>query len=216
MGPNRILPIPVPPRAVLFDMDGVLVDTFDAWVAVLDACRRRRGMPPIGPEGVRASWGQGLLADCETIFPGEDPARLAAEYEASFAAHAHLVRAETGAVEAVRTARGAGAATAVVTNSPRGLAERIVAAAGMADGFDVVAGGDEVPKGKPDPDLVHLALARLRVAPDLCVFVGDTTLDEEAARAAGVPFVGYRLGRGARVDRLGDLAGLLGLVPRPR
>jgi HAD superfamily hydrolase (TIGR01509 family) len=207
------LPIPCPPAAVLFDMDGVLVDTFDAWVAVIDESRSRRALAPLGPGGVRACWGQGLLADCQTIFPGEDPARLAAEYDAGFLKHLARVRPEPGAIDAVRTLRAAGCRTAVVTNSPVALAERIVRLIDLEGGFDAIAGGDEVPKGKPDPDLVLLALGRLDAEASRAVLVGDTRLDLEAGRAAGVAVVGYRLdGADARIEHLHELGPRLGVV----
>ncbi len=203
--------IPRPPGSVLFDMDGVLVDTFEAWVAVLDECRTRRGMSPLGPGPVRDSWGQGLLADCRTFFPGETPATLAAEYDAGFARHLARVRPEPGAPEAVRAVRAAGIPLALVTNTPRALARRILDQVGVLDAFNVIAGGDEVARGKPDPDLVLLALERIGPRQAAGVLVGDTRLDVDAGRAARIPVVGYRISADARVDDLAELPALLGL-----
>ena len=107
--------------------------------------------------------------------------------------------------------RAAGCRTAVVTNSPVALAERIVRAIGLEGEFDVLAGGDEVPRGKPDPDLTLLALARLGASAGHAALVGDTLLDVASGRAAGVAVVGYRLdGADARIERLSDLPALLG------
>lgn len=202
--------IPRPPRAVLFDLDGVLVDTFDAWVAVLDGCRVRRGLPALGDAPIRATWGQGLQADCRSFFPGEDPAVLAREYDQGFLDNLALVRPMPGVDETVRALRGAGRSIGLVTNSPVALARRILAGLGLLAEFDVVAGGDEVPKGKPDPALVHLALARLEVAAAEAVLVGDTGFDVGAGTAAGVAVIGYGLDADGRVDRLPDLIPILG------
>ena len=209
-------PLPRPPRAVLFDLDGVLVDTFDAWVAVLDECRARRGLPPLGPEPVRRTWGQGILADCHSFFPGEDPARLALEYDLGFRRHLGRVRLTPGVRELLHALLLADVPAAVVTNSPRGLTGRILRDHGIADLFAAVACGDEVPRGKPDPAVVHLALGRLGTGPEGTVLVGDTSLDVEAGRAARIPVVGFRIhGGDARVDAMEELYELLA-IPRHR
>ncbi len=210
MQPLRSLPRP--PEAVLFDMDGVVVDTFDAWVAVLADCRRRRGLPILSAQAVRDCWGQGLMADCETLFPGADPIALAREYDEGFLRHLDGVAPEPGAVETICAIAAAGVRVALVTNSPVALARRILDRVRLRDAFDEIAGGDEVPRGKPDPGLIELALRRLGAEPGRCVLVGDTALDIEASRAAGVPAIGYRIDGGdARIDALPALLPLLGI-----
>lgn len=205
------LPIPRPPAAVLFDLDGVLADSFDAWVAVLDGCRTRRGLPPLGSAPVRASWGQGIAADVRTYFPGETVARLAREYDEGFLEHIGRVRPIEGAPATVGSIAAAGLSVAVVTNSPVALAKRVLVRLGLCDLVGTIAGGDEVPRGKPDPALVLLALERLGLKPREAVFVGDTELDVAAGRAARIPVVGYRIQGDERVDRMPDLLPLLGL-----
>lgn len=208
--------LPRPPRAVLFDLDGVLVDTFDAWVAVLDECRRTRGFEPLGPEPIRESWGQGILADCRTFFPGEDPRNLAREYDAGFEEHLTKVRPMPGLAGALGALEQASIPAAVVTNSPSGMTRRLlesVAVGGLPLGsfFEVVAAGDEVARGKPAPDLLLLALERLGLFARGAVMVGDTDNDRLAAAAARIPFLGFRILADEHIDAMNELAPALGL-----
>ncbi|UCF68766.1 MAG: HAD family hydrolase [Acidobacteriota bacterium] len=200
------------PAAVLFDLDGVIVDTFDVWEAVLEQCRAVRGLAPLGRQRIRECWGQGIVADCETLFPGTDPRRLAGEYERAFSQHLPAVRTICGAPEAIRTARRAGARLAVVTNSPAGLARDVLSSVGLIELFDAICGGDEVPRGKPDPALVRLALARLSIAPSEALMIGDSPLDVEAARQAGVLAIGYRVDGDLRLEQLDQLEDLVHLT----
>lgn len=200
-------------RAVLFDMDGVLIETFDAWCAVMEGCRTARGLPPLGRQAIRDTWGQGVLADCRAFFPGTEPAELAADYARGFRQHVDKVRTEPGVERILKRLRERLVPLAVVTNSPRQLTDDILGALGLRDRFDTLATGDEVREGKPHPEMLHLALERLGTGagPSSAVMIGDTENDARAARAACIPFVGYRISGDASIDHLEQLEVLLGL-----
>jgi HAD superfamily hydrolase (TIGR01509 family) len=199
-------------NAVLFDMDGVLIETFDAWCAVMEGCRSSRGLPPLGREAIRRTWGQGILVDCRSFFPSTSPRELAREYARGFREHADKVRVEPGAAAALDALAARDLPRAVVTNSPRRLTEEVLRAVGLWERFDAAATGDEVRHGKPDPEIISLALERLGVAPgDGVVMIGDTGNDAEAARRARIPFVGYRIPGDATIERLEQLQEALGL-----
>jgi beta-phosphoglucomutase-like phosphatase (HAD superfamily) len=123
------------------------------------------------------------------LFP-EEPDRLAREYDDRFAAHVERVRAEPGIVEAVHGLRARGVRTALVTNNPAAPARRVLETIGLHEALPVIAAGDEVARVKHDPDLVHLALARLGTGALRRVLVGDTDLDRRAGWAARVAVVG--------------------------
>jgi HAD superfamily hydrolase (TIGR01509 family) len=192
-------------------MDGVLIESFDAWVAVLDECRARRGLPALGAAGVRATWGQGIAEDCRSLFPGTSVDELSQEYDEGFERHVGLVRAIPGARELVEAAHASETPRAVVTNSPVAMARRVLDQVGLIELLPVLTGGDEVERGKPDPAMVRLALERLGRPAAGSVLLGDTPLDVRAARAAGVFALGYQCEADARVESLREAQLLLGL-----
>jgi HAD superfamily hydrolase (TIGR01509 family) len=93
-----------------------------------------------------------------------------------------------GAVEAVR-ALSERVPLGLASSSPRGLIDAVLAAAGLAGRFAVTVSSEEVPLGKPAPDVYLLALARLRVAPGAAVAVEDSGAGIRAAAAAGMRVV---------------------------
>ncbi len=193
------------PRAVLFDLDGVLIDSFDVWVAVLGDCCSARGLPRPSSDVVRRHWGQGIAADSRTLVRGANPRDLAGEYVRGFERHADRVREIPGARALVRRLRDAGLRLAVVTNSPVRIAEQALAGLGVSADFETICGGDEVAEGKPDPAVVRLALERLGVEPPQAAMIGDTDLDVRAARAAGVHAIGLRVEADVTVSCLEDV-----------
>ena len=176
------------PAAVLFDLDGVLIDSYEVWFHLMNATASDLGYPAIARETFHGCWGQGLEADRERFFPGHTEQQIAAYYDAHFADHvAHLHTSPHVAAVFARLGERA-IPSAVVTNSPADLARKLVARAGATPG--VVVGGDDVDHAKPAPDMVWRACELLAVEPGLALLVGDSGYDRAAARAAGVRFAG--------------------------
>ncbi len=176
-------------RALLFDLDGVLVDTYDVWLHLLGDVARRLGYPPIPPDEYRLSWGQGIEVDVARFFPRHTIEEIRRLYAELYGDHLGHLRVMEGAEEALRALAPP---KAVITNSPKALAGRALEIARLGHHFRTVVGCDDVPRSKPAPDMVFEACRRLGVAPAEAVLVGDSCYDEDAARAAGVPFVQFR------------------------
>jgi phosphoglycolate phosphatase/AHBA synthesis associated protein len=193
------------PGAVLFDMDGVLVRSEEAWLRVLeDAGRRFRGSP-VTREEFAPTFGQGTAADVSVFGLRCTPAELDAFYVEHLPRYAGEVWVNPDARELLETLAARGLRRAVVTNSVSPLARALLGAAHLLEFFEVLACADLVANSKPAPDLVLYALGRLGVAPGSAVMVGDSRFDRGAAQAAGVRFVGLGLDGDARIERLGEL-----------
>jgi phosphoglycolate phosphatase/AHBA synthesis associated protein len=197
------------PRAVLFDLDGVLVKSAEPWFrAVAEAGRRFRGRPITRAE-FTPTFGQGTTADIEAFGLRCTPAELDRFYLEAFPRFADAVWVNPAAAPVLAALRAHGRAAAVVTNTVAPLTATVLAAAGLTPLLDAVACASEVPHAKPAPDVVHLALARLGAAAGEAWMVGDSRFDRDAARAAGVYFVGLGLDGDARIEVLGALLPLV-------
>ena len=190
-------------RAVLFDMDGVLVDSFEAWLRLMNATARRFGRPPVGREQFRAVYGQPTEEDVRVFFPGRTVAEVEAFYDAHFGDHAEHVEANPDAPAVLAALRRMGVGVGVVTNTPSPLARRILEGLGLAP--DALVGGSDVPAAKPAPDMVLRACGLLGAAPADALVVGDSDYDRRAAAAAGVRFAGLGIDGDVRLARLSDV-----------
>ncbi|HVP68787.1 MAG TPA: HAD-IA family hydrolase [Anaeromyxobacteraceae bacterium] len=175
-------------RAVVFDLDGTLVDSReDLYRAVAYALARLR-LPPRSLEEVTGFVGEGaarLVA--RSVAPADhllEPALALwrQHYDAHLLDHTRLYPGIAAALAAARVP------LAVHTNKPGAMARRILDGLGVLGRFSLVVGGDEAPR-KPDPAGTLSILARLGVAASEAVFVGDSPVDRATAAAAGVRFV---------------------------
>jgi len=200
-------------RAILFDLDGVLVDSKAAWLAALNQLRREAGRPDVRPEEFEQTWGQSTADDAGRFFGGMyTEAELSARYEQEFARHLHAVRRiEPDVDRALDRLRKAGFLLAVTTNAPRGTADDMLAVTRLSALFATVVTPDDVAVAKPAPDMLLAACRRLGVPASDAILVGDTIVDAIAGQAAGIPVIGYRMpGTARRIERLDDLLTLLG------
>ncbi len=196
-------------KAVLFDLDGVLVDSKHAWSkAVAEAGERFRGRA-IDYEEFDPTFGQGTAADIPLFGLSCTAAELDRFYEEAFVRHLDAVRVEPSGPRVLTELRARGLKLAVVTNSVAKVARAALTHAGLLAHLDALATADQVAESKPAPDLPLLALRMLGVGAGEAVLVGDSRFDQEAAEAAGVWFTGLRIDGDARVERLEELLELL-------
>lgn len=199
------------PAAVLFDKDGTILPFIPFWTtwtrtfrAALEASGVLDGAPPgmLDWSANTRTASHGASLDVATmavlrervaallVSAGTDPNEATAVVEAAARAADALaetlpVEAHEGFVEAVHALREQGIAVAVVTGDDEARAARQLHALGLIRDVAVVIGGDRGLPGKPDPATLLAGCAGLEVAPEDCVYVGDSLVDVRAARAAG-------------------------------
>jgi HAD superfamily hydrolase (TIGR01509 family) len=178
--------------AVLFDMDGVLVDSEPVWFEVeRDVVERLGGT--WGREHQARCIGGTVDATCRYIVDltgsSRTPEDVQQEVLASMAARfTDALTVHVGALELVNAVRSRGARTALVTSSYRVLVDPALGWLG-ADRFDAVITGDEVSRGKPHPDPYLTACRALGVRPEFAIAIEDAPSGIQAAEAAGCAVV---------------------------
>lgn len=176
-------------EAVVFDLDGVLVDSEHVWDDVREELARERG----GRWHERAQADMMGMSSTEwsrymhdviglTEPPEEINAEVVRRMEARYAEHLPLVE---GAVEAVRRLAGT-FRLGLASSSNRALIELVLEKAGIADLFQATVSSEEVERGKPAPDVFLEAARRLGVAPERCAAIEDSGNGIRAAQRAGM------------------------------
>jgi phosphoglycolate phosphatase len=180
-------PQPVVLRAVLFDFDGTLADSYPAIAASVNHVRAGCGLPPLTVEQVRPHVGRGPERLMETTVGQGSVAANVAAYRAH---HPSVMREGTrllpGAAVALKELQRRGLMLGVCSNKPVEFTRKLLGWLDLSDRFAVVLGPEDVPNPKPAPDMLQLALRRLDVAPADALYVGDMVVDVETGRAAGV------------------------------
>jgi phosphoglycolate phosphatase len=180
--------------AVVFDLDGTLVDSLGDIAAALNHALAAYSLPELGEDEIRGYVGDGASALCARaarLAPtAAELAPLLAEFLARYTAHA-TVKTELvpGARELLR-ALGRTLPLALLTNKPRRTTDAVLAGLDLARHFQVVIAGDDLPEKKPDPAPLRAIAARLGLGPESLVMVGDGPQDIECGRAAGARTVG--------------------------
>jgi HAD superfamily hydrolase (TIGR01509 family) len=178
-------------QAVVFDNDGLLLDTEAAWTRAEEDLFARRGRA-FTTEHKRALIGSSpttsaVMLEAMLDSPGEGEA-LTDELHALVMAEVLAgVPPRPGALELIDALRAAGVRLAVASNSRREFVEHALRTAGLADGrFDVVVTADDVAAPKPAPDLYLSACSALGAAPERCAALEDSAVGVASAVAAGL------------------------------
>jgi len=196
------------PRAVLFDLDGTLLDSAPDLAAAANAMLAELGLPARDPAMIATYIGKGIPKLVERTLTGSldavaDPAVLARAlpiYEHHYAAESGRRSVPfPGVIEGLRALHDARVPLACITNKAERFTIDLLRGTGLDGFFKAVICGDTVVRKKPDAEPVLTACARLDVRPVDALMIGDSANDVQAARAAGCPVwcvpYGYNEGR---------------------
>jgi|GEM_PF-272318 len=185
-------PIPLPSRltALIFDLDGTLIDSAAGIASCLDQISQDRGQGPVSPQQVRRLVSRGaaeLVSSCLNSTDADaDLKRFRALYGQRRTTRAELY---DGVFDGVTRLAGLGLPLGICTNKPQHLTDRILDDVGLAFCFQAVVGGDAASGHKPDPAHLAEVSRRLKLPLSGSALVGDSEVDEAAARAASLPFL---------------------------
>ncbi len=211
-------------RGVVFDLDGTLIDSYEAITESLNAALVAEGLDPLGVEQVRGMVGLGL----ETLIAramGEARVesgvrRFRERYDRICLARTSLLPEVAETLDALHRR---GYRMAVASNKPSHFGWRLLEGLHVRRYLDTVLGPDVVSNKKPHPEMLQRAMQAMRVGSAETLYVGDMEIDVETARAAGVPVIVVPTGSRTLEDleRAGadgiitSFKDLLGLLPGP-
>lgn len=187
--------------AVLFDLDGTLIDSAPDIHALANRILDAEGAAPLSIDEARSFVGRGAPAFVAQMcaareLPKANETRLLAEFIEGYNDAVSLTQPYHGVREALDVLQASGHLLAICTNKPEMPARSVLAHLGLDHAFPVVLGGDSVARKKPDPQM--LDEARRTLGAQRAIFVGDSEVDAETAWRAGLPFLlhikGYRTG----------------------
>lgn len=209
-------------RAAIIDLDGTMLDTVPDFELALNGMRAELGLAPVTQAQIKDMVGKGsekLIRDVLSL--DFDAARVDELFDAAMVSYQRHYLAINGerstlypqVVEGLKALRDQGLRVACVTNKPIAFATPLLARKGLAPYFELVYGGDSLPRKKPDPLPLLQVCRDFGLAPEQVVAIGDSSNDAEAARAAGccvltVPY-GYNHGRPVHEIKSDGIVGTL-------
>jgi phosphoglycolate phosphatase len=174
-------------RAVLFDLDGTLVDSYAALSEAVNFALREHGLDELSDETIRGYVGEGLEMLLDRVFEGKVPITATDAFESRYdeicCEQSHVL----SDVEATLAALSAlNVAMAVCTNKPTAFSRKILEFLNLASFFEAIVGPDLAGARKPQAQHVLHTLEATKCAPEEALFVGDMPIDIEAAHNSGI------------------------------
>ena len=206
---GRSLSRPLSVRAVLFDLDGTLVDSAPDLTFAANKMLSALGYPPVNCSQVKGWVGDGvgsLVRRALTTILGDVPAESLIEqsYVLFQRYYAESVYQDStlypGVHETLQTLKSSGLALACVTNKPSRFTKPVLEKSGLTGFFGAVVSGDDLSLKKPDPAPLEFAAEQLGVPLTACVLVGDSINDIRAAGAAEIPVLWATYGYAGQDD----------------
>jgi N-acetyl-D-muramate 6-phosphate phosphatase len=179
-------------KAVLFDLDGTLIDTAADFIRIIQDMCREENRDVVDAALIRTQVSEGARAMVKLVYPEldvEDPVFLA-HRQRFLDLYGNDIAVDTDLFEGMypllETLEKHHIPWGIVTNKPRWLSEALLKALNLTERCSVLVCPEDVTKTKPDPEPMYLAAKQISVAPEDCIYVGDHPRDIDAGRHANM------------------------------
>ena len=193
-------------RAIVFDLDGTLIDSLPDMTASTNTLLVEEGLPPLDPSVVAGFVGSGVRVFIDRLIGASD--LQASQYDDLMERFMALYVEATDhtevfphVIETLQALRNDGYALGICTNKPTAPMNAVLKAVGLDTVLDVAVAGDTLIQRKPDPEPLHHAFRQLGATQG--VYVGDSDVDAETAQRAEVPFAFFT--EGIRTKSIADI-----------
>jgi phosphoglycolate phosphatase len=187
-------------RAVLFDLDGTLVDSYNALTEAVNHARRTHELPELTAVNIRGMVGEGIECLLQRAFEGADVSRsivqaFESRYDEICCAESRVLAGVDGTL---RELHALGVSMAVCTNKPTVFSKKILDFLGLSHYFRAIVGPDVAGARKPEAQHLAVTLASTECTPEETLFVGDMPIDIRAARNSGIDVAVVATGSSSR------------------
>lgn len=196
-------------KAVLFDLDGVLVDSFEAWLYVFNDTRKDFGLKTVPKKEFAKDFGAPIERDVRKYFKGKTIKEVEKAYNLNFRNRRKYVKLASQSVTALENLRKSKIKIGLITNSTYFITYSILGNFRLKKYFDAVVTMDDIKRRKPAPDMILKACKILKVKPKNTILVGDTKNDMIAGKRAGCITVGYRTKGNYEIKELNSISNFL-------
>ncbi len=191
-------------KAVLFDLDGVLIDSFDAWYRTFNDSLKYFGLRKLSKKEFKKDFGAPIEHDIKKYFKGKTVKKVVSLYNINFDKRKKYVRLFPNSKIIIKKLKKQ-IKLGLISNSTKSIVLTILNHYKLTKYFDVIVTMDDVKRRKPAPDMVLKACRKLKVKPKNTILVGDTKNDMSAGKKAGCITIGYKVKEDYKIERLSDV-----------
>jgi len=195
------------PSAILFDMDGVLVDTLDAWWLSLNISLKAFNYVTISKEEfIEKYWGHDLYDNLKTM---NIPLEVGTYCNNVYGEHIDMIKIYPETKDTLQ--KFSKYKKSIITNTPKNCTVQILKRFDIEKYFEFILTSDDVTMAKPDPEIVLKSCKMLNANPTEVVLVGDTESDVKAGKAAGCKVIGINVDADYTISNLSELTTIFNL-----
>jgi HAD superfamily hydrolase (TIGR01549 family) len=193
------------PKAILFDLDGVLVDSFDAWLAALnDALKFYSHKELTKEEFIDRYWGHDLFDNIKELNLTYEVGEACNKF---YKNHIEKIKIFPKTKETLLKLNNY--KKGLITNTPKDSAVNVLKQFDIYRYFEIVLTSNDVKKSKPNPEIVIKSCKLLKLNPEDIILVGDTKSDVEAGRAAGSKVIGINVEADFTIKSISEIINLI-------